>query len=367
MNILMVIDSLGSGGTQRQFVNIANGLAATHTVTTFLYNANSDFYRNDLRENIPVICAKRSAKKGFSASVICALVGHMCRADVVMSFLPTANIYCSMAGIFAPGKCHISCERSVINVTESKGRRFLANLANWMSSHVVCNSHTQAAYVTSLPGMRRKVFTIWNGCKDLSFTPRPAVDPHAHSIIVVGRIAYPKNGMRLLQALDIFHKKNGFLPRVSWAGRDDNSDPRSIETKRQMMEFLEAHPHVNARFHFLGEVSHVDSLYAQSDTLLAPSIYEGLPNVICEAMLSGCPVIASKVSDNAIILGEKEERGFLCDPLSPDDICAAMERRLSTSPEALAEMVSRARAFAAREFSIDKMVTQYNRIIKLAA
>jgi len=79
------------------------------------------------------------------------------------------------------------------------------------------------------------------------------------------------------------------------------------------------------------------------------------------------PVIASNVSDNGIILGEKEERGFLCDPLSPADICAAIERRLFAAPKALEQMVSRARTFAAQEFLIDKMVMHYNRIIESVA
>jgi glycosyltransferase involved in cell wall biosynthesis len=367
MKILFVIDSLGSGGAQRLFVNIANGIVARHEVTVFLYNANSDFYRSDLSETIPVIHAQRCVKKGFSTEVMRQLVGHMRRSDVVVSFLPTANIYCAMAGVFAPRARHISCEMSVINETESRTRRFITNVANLMSSHVVCNSHTQAAYVASQPGMHKKVSTIWNGCKEVPFAPRPPVDPRAHSMIVVGRIAYPKNGVRLLKALQLFHEKHGFLPRVSWAGRDDDSSARSIEMKRQMVEFLETHPHVNAQFHFLGEVSDISSLYAQSDTLLSPSIYEGVPVVICEAMLSGCPVIASNVSDNGIILGEKEERGFLCDPLSPADICAAIERRLSLTPEEIEQMISRARDFATQEFLIDKMVTHYNRIIESVA
>lgn len=365
MRVLFVIDSLGSGGAQRQFVNIVDGVAARHEVTIFLYNANSDFYQGDLIETIPVIRASRNARPGFSVEVVKQLIGHMRRSDVVVSFLPTANIYCAIAGIFAPRTRHISCEMSIINETESRMRRFMTNLANLMSSHVICNSHTQAAYVASRIGMRKKTSAVWNGCKELPYAPRPPVDPRSHSMLVVGRIAYPKNGVRLLEAMHIFYEKNGFLPRVSWAGRDDDSDARSIEMKRQMVEFLEKHPQVSAHFHFLGEVSGVERLYAQSDTLLSPSIYEGVPVVICEAMLAGCPVIASQVSDNSVILGEKEERGFLCNPRSPEDICAAMERRFSVAPEVMEQMVSRARAFAEQEFQIDKMVMQYSNIIEL--
>jgi glycosyltransferase involved in cell wall biosynthesis len=364
MKILLVIDSLGSGGAQSLFINVVNGLAARHDVTVFFYHYNSDFHSSDLVDTITVHRAKRSPRKGFSAKVLWQLIAQIRRCDVVVSFQITANIYCAMARLFALGTRQISCEMSIINETESPFRRFITNLANLMSSNVVCNSYSQTAYVASRFGMKRKATTIWSGCKEMVFAPRPPVNPRDHAMLVVGRIAYPKNGVRFLQALHLFHKKNGFIPRVSWAGRDDNSSELSVQMKQQMVEFLEVHPHVKERFHFLGEVSDVAALYAQSDTLVSPSIYEGMPVVICEAMLSGCPVIASRISDNTIALGEKQERGFLCDPLSPADICAAIERRLSATPEEIKQIVLRARTFATQEYLMDKMVEQYNNIIE---
>lgn len=364
MRLLLVIDSLGSGGAQRLFINIANGLSVEHEVLVFLYNAASDFYRADLNESVPLIRASRDLRKGFRTAVVQELVQHMRRSDLVISFLPTANIYCALARFFVPKIRHISCEMSITNETETCLRRSVTNMANRMSSHVICNSRTQASYVGSQPGMANKVSAIWNGCKELPFRPRQPVDPREHSMIVVGRIAYPKNGLRLLEALQIFYDRNGFIPRVSWAGRDDESMPQSIEMKRQMVAFLESHPEVRSQFRFLGEVSQVEALYTQSDTLILPSIYEGVPVVICEAMLAGCPVIASTVTDNCEILGEREERGFLCDPLSPVDIAAAIERRVFAKPEAVAQMISHAREFAEKEFLMDKMVTEYRQVIE---
>ena len=47
--------------------------------------------------------------------------------------------------------------------------------------------------------------------------------------------------------------------------------------------------------------------------------------VICEAMLSGCFVIASSVCDHPKVIGNNE-RGLLCDPSSPKSICLAIEK-----------------------------------------
>jgi len=366
LKILFVIDSLGSGGAQRLFINIVNGMSTMHDATVFLYNANSDFFRSDLLPNITVHRLERRARSGFSFDVVKTLKRHMDEADVVMSFLPTANVYCALAGLLNRQARHIACEMSVVNETESRTRRLMANLANYLSRHVVCNSFTQADYIRALPGMVHKVSAVWNGCADLPFAAKPRQVPRSMSMMVVGRVAYPKNGVRLMQALQIFYERNGYLPQVSWAGRDD-SDERARLMKRQMIEFLEHHPAVREHFRFIGEVSNVTALYTTVDALILPSIYEGVPVVICEAMLSGCPVVATRISDNEKILGKNEERGFLCDPLSPADICAAIERRIGISDEALDRMTRDARRFAEENFTVSKMVDGYREVIEAVA
>ncbi len=362
MKVLFVIDSLGSGGAQRLFVNIVNGLAVWHDSTVFLYNANSNFFQSDLLPKVPVHRLEARARSGFSFEVVKKLKSLMDDADIVISFLPTANVYCAIVAIFSRRVRHVACEMSVVNETESTTRRLLANLANYCSQHVICNSVAQADYIRALPGMANKVSSIWNGCADLPFAVRPLRDARSLHLVVIGRVAYPKNGVRLLQALQIFFERNGFLPRVSWAGRDD-SDERARVMKQQMLDFLQMHSAVNEQFRFVGEISNIGALYADSDALILPSIYEGVPVVICEAMLSGCPVVATKVADNQEILGRNEERGFLCDPLSPMDICLAIERRSVMSAEALERMTCNARCFAEEHFSVPKMVDGYRQVI----
>jgi glycosyltransferase involved in cell wall biosynthesis len=366
LKIIFVIDSLGSGGAQRLFVNIVNGISATHQASVFLYNANSDFFRSDLLPAIPVSSLERKKKSGFRLEVVKALRQHLNDADIVVSFLPTANIYCAITGLLSRRLRLIACEMSVVNETESTVRRLMANLANYLSSHVVCNSFTQAEYVNALPCMGNKASAIWNGCTNLPYVVRTARDARYLSLMVVGRVAYPKNGVRLLQALQIFHERNGFLPQVSWAGRDD-SDDRAQLMKREMLEFLAVYPAVAERFCFIGECSDIGSLYAAADALILPSIYEGVPVVICEAMLSGCPVVATRISDNERILGANEERGFLCDPLSPESICSAIERRVAMSSESIERMTRDARQFAEHHFLIPKMIDGYLRVIEAVA
>lgn len=362
MKILCVIDSLGSGGAQRQVVNIANGLANYHDVKILLYNPGSEFFRQDVSSAVDVFSVERAkAKNGFKFSVLFRLISEFRKFDVVISFLPTANIYCAIARNFAPRVKHIACEMSVTNETESKIRRLLANLANLHSHHVVCNSFTQAEYVSARWGMNDRVSTIWNGCFS-SMIEKPVVKvDKVYDFIVLSRVAFPKNGLRLLHGLEVYRQRHGYVPYVAWAGRDD-SDVRSRQMKADMNTFLASHPEVNERFEWLGEVSDVVGLLLRTRSLLSVSTHEGVPVAICEAMFFGCNVVASSISDNCIILGDGE-RGFLCDPLSPESICDAIERNVTCDPEMFVDMIVKSHDFAVKSFSIAQMVNGYNRIV----
>jgi glycosyltransferase involved in cell wall biosynthesis len=353
---------LGSGGAQRLFVNIVNGLSISHEITIFLYKPNSNFFLNQISPSVSVYSLKNQ-KNGFRIDVLWNLRRFFNKNKVVVSFMPTANIYCSLVRIFFINRVrHISCEMSISTEYESTFIRRLANFANFISNHVICNSYCQANYIRRQVGMSHKVSTIWNGCLDLPFTIKMPTTPNNLKIVIVGRVAFPKNGYRLLQAFLIFYHRNNFLPTVSWVGRDD-SDKRSRIMKQEMLKFLEENPVIAKYFNFVGENLNINAVYQHADTILIPSIYEGVPNVLCEAMLAGCIVIASRISDNEKILGSNEERGFLCNPLSPIDICLAIERRINLSSKDLIEITLKARRFAENNFSQKKMIKGYSEVI----
>ena len=58
--------------------------------------------------------------------------------------------------------------------------------------------------------------------------------------------------------------------------------------------------------------------YQISSALILPSIYEGFPNVVCEALACGLPVLISDVCDNHLFVDRNN--GYLFDPNDPTDI-----------------------------------------------
>lgn len=86
------------------------------------------------------------------------------------------------------------------------------------------------------------------------------------------------------------------------------------------------------------------ALYAGALALVFPSLYEGFGFPAVEAMHCGAPVIASRTSSLPELVGDA---GLLVDPLSVEEIAAAMTR-LSDDDALRARLSARGRAAAAR-------------------
>ncbi len=80
--------------------------------------------------------------------------------------------------------------------------------------------------------------------------------------------------------------------------------------------------------HFLGLRSDVPSLLGASDIFVLPSLWEGLPMALIEAMASGLPVIATRVSGtNEVMI--HEQTGLLVTPGNVEQLREALLRFLA--------------------------------------
>jgi glycosyltransferase involved in cell wall biosynthesis len=366
MKILCVIDSLGSGGAQRQMVNLACGLKAKgHIVELFLYFPDLDFLRSEIDAvGIPVY--EVTNVRGFSFNVIWRLAKlyRSGRFDGVISFLDAPNIYAELAKLLAlSGVKVVASERSSFMNERKSIFNKIKRWPHMLANYVVANSYTHADWLRNNYWIGKKIKTIYNG-----YSLRLGADvsmfkdsPSNILLLILGRIDTGKNGLKTLQALALFYQKNGYCPTVLWAGRQEK-DPSSLRERNQIEELLTQNPEIANHWLFLDERRDVADLLKQADGLIHVSLYEGLPNAVCEAFVAARPVIASNVCDHPKLV-EDGIRGIMCDPLSPESICEAMERFVLLPVKDRQQMGRNARAYAEQYLTIDRMVADYEALI----
>jgi glycosyltransferase involved in cell wall biosynthesis len=111
------------------------------------------------------------------------------------------------------------------------------------------------------------------------------------------------------------------------------------------------------RVHFRGLVDDVRDYLACYDVLVVPSVIDGRPTVVMEALAMGIPVVASRVGSlpRLVIDGET---GFLCEPGDVRGFAAKITQ-LHDDPVLRSRMGQAARRFAEQHFLLRTMVSRY--------
>jgi len=219
------------------------------------------------------------------------------KPDVAQGFLWHANVlggllYGRTGVIWVPG----------IRVVEPRTwRRWLGWIWHKPASRVVCVSAEVAAWSHSKEGVpSEKLMVIENGVR-IPPTSRTWAQPSAREpskqLLFVGRLELQKgidvllrNAERILQALPDY--RLSIIGEGSWMAA--------------WKSFLESSP-FSHRIDLLGKQSNVLEKMLESDLLILPTRYEGMPNVILEAMSVGLPVATMRVEGVAALLGEQLE------------------------------------------------------------
>ena len=111
------------------------------------------------------------------------------------------------------------------------------------------------------------------------------------------------------------------------------------------------------RVHFLGFRRNVYDYVAHCDVLLIPSLYEGLPYTLLEAMALGAPIVASRVGGLAEVL-QDGITALLTPPGDPAAIAHAIAE-LHRRPEYRRQLGENAQRLQRTVYSIGEMSARY--------
>jgi glycosyltransferase involved in cell wall biosynthesis len=353
--VLLVVDHLGTGGAQRQLVNLGVQLHRFgHEIEFFTY-----YPASDLRAPIDAAGLKvwETRKTTRFSTRIPRVLRQRLRAgeyDVALSYLDTPNLYLELAAAGLRKTAIVVSQRAQYPAGRLSITKRALETFHRLADHVVVNSQSQMQrMVGECPWLANRISTINNGVSEEFFAAaRPVHARQGFTLLVVATVVPLKNADGLIEALHLCRRETGVDVRVAWAGR--RADDRYFAALERRIDELGLRSH----WTWLGQSAEVPRLMSECAALVHPSHSEGFPNAICEALAAGLPVAAGKVGDHPLLV-EGARAGFLFDPARPAEIAAALGQLVRMPEAGLRQLGENARRFAAERLSIQGCARQY--------
>jgi glycosyltransferase involved in cell wall biosynthesis len=159
---------------------------------------------------------------------------------------------------------------------------------------------------------------------------------------------------RLLYVGQLIHRK-GVIPFLAilrrWAeAHPDQEVEFWLAGEGQLKEWVESTPRPrNLKLQLLGQIpySKLSAAYSQAGIFVFPTLADEWAFVVNEALAAGLPVLGSVYSQAVDELVAESVNGWRFRPDHPDEMAAALERALATSPSVLSRMRGDARRLVA--------------------
>ena len=363
MRICLVITELDPGGAERALVNLASGLQ-DRNIDVFvislkpLPSAPHDELVLQLNDrDIGLTSLNIHNAFGFlrSATRLRRLLRDY-QPDIVQSFLHHANILCAICRSRRDKYKMVAGYRVA---DPDRWRAFLERRFRRRWDHFSCVSGEVADDLLSRLQLDEGVVTtIPNGVdihrfKDATALPSASLGTGEGRRLlgIIGRL-HPQKGLeRLLPHLSGLLGK---LPGHDLVVAGEGPLRKKLQDAIKIPELVD-------RVSMAGWVENIPGFLASIDVLLFPSLWEGMPNVILEAMAAGIPVVSFRVQGITELLGEHPSPQVV-EPGDYTTFCRNVTM-LANSRE-MAQDLGHTNAIEVERFSIPAMVDGYNQLYR---
>jgi glycosyltransferase involved in cell wall biosynthesis len=268
-----------------------------------------------------------------------------------------SNVYGRLAGWLAGVPCIVSTVHNSINDYDVNPLKqwIYAMVLRWTSPlahRIICVSEaTRRDVMDGCPAVAERAVTIRNGIEQAS------LDRKGHGariraewrceqgpvLVVVARLAEHKGHRYLIDALPALLSE---WPTLSclFVG----------EGEREPLQALAEQVGAREACRFVGTTDNVADFYAAADVVVLPSLSEGFPFVVLEALAMGKPMIATHVNGVREII-EHDRTGLLVPPRDAQALQGAIQRALR-DPVWAAQMGQAGRDCVAAAFTSQRML-----------
>ena len=350
MKIMQVIPYFCFGGAEIMCENLTYALknAGQEVFAVSLYHDRTPIARRMEEAGIRIVYLDK--KLGLDLSMVPKLktLIQQERPDVVHSHLNIIKYAAAAAKLAGVRKCVHTVHSLADREAEGRVQKIINGFyfrRGW-SVPVALTPEVQSS-VSEFYGLPlRRVPVIYNGIDLSRCVPKTTYETgETVTILHVGRFDVPKNHPGLLEAFRLLLETHPEC-RLRLVGDGDlRPDMEKLAREKGIADFVE----------FCGMQSNVYPYLHDADIFTLPSIYEGNPMTIIEAMGTGLPIVASRVGGIPDMISDGES-GLLVEP-EPQSICAGLTRLVGDA--ALRQRLGLAARKQSQTFSAEHMARDY--------
>lgn len=359
IKILFVITSTGVGGAEKIVYYTITGLDRTRYDLLMCSLKEKGEIAADLEhEGIKVSCLKMSdgdTLRGwwdsfgalFRLSVYCRRL----KPTIVHSLLFRANMIARLAGFLARVPIVISSVR--VMGGEKKYYYTLEKVTSFMVDRYITVSESVKDHLVQMANIpAKKITTIYNGValNDRCGYPHGAqqlpcgLEAHDRLLLTVGRLHKQKGYDFLIQAFATVRKECSTVKLLIVGEGEEENNLKNLAKSLDLTD----------QIIFTGLFLDSGKIFPLAELFILPSLWEGMPNAVLEAMAAGKPVVATEVGGvpELVLHGET---GLLVPPRDPDALARAI-LDLCTDPVRARTMGEAGRVRVQEHFSIASML-----------
>jgi glycosyltransferase involved in cell wall biosynthesis len=354
-----LIESDGPGGAERVVADLATSLqAAGGENVVFLPARGEGWLARQLAGSgvaIEYFQLDKPVSPACARALAAAFRRH--RISVAHSHEFSMAVYGAWASWLA-GVQHVITMHGSRYYARRLRRRIAMRTAVALSGRTVAVSNLLADEISrDLLVPRERLVMIANGVRHSPAGPSGIreelrLGPCDRLVVSVGNLYPVKGHQHLVDAMALLTDPHPAV-HLAIAGRGDLADVLTARARERGLA---------DRVHLLGLRSDVSAVLAAADVFVMPSLSEGLPLALLEAMFAGCPIVASDVGEVGAALAHGDA-GVLVEPGNPPQLAAAVSDLLA-NPARARSFGDRALRRATEVYTVSNMVACYSDIYR---